>query len=133
MRIDYEYIKDMLDIFQSAPEPTLTCIHFVHPNESQEAVNKYAFHLQILHDKGLVVGVPEKNNLGLIHTMKGFGLSRSRIRLTNAGHEFAINLNKPGVIEFIKEKVKDEGLGAVIDIAKDLGSGYLKKKLGLSD
>ena len=35
--------------------------------------------------------------------------------------------------EFIKEKVKDEGLGAVIDIAKDLGSGYLKKKLGLSD
>ena len=79
------------------------------------------------------MGITRVRSRGLIHTMKGFVLSRSRIRLTNAGHEFAINLNKPGVIEFIKEKVKDEGLGAVIDIAKDLGSGYLKKKLGLSD
>lgn len=133
MRIDYDYLKHMLNIMLDTTAPTISSRDF---NLSTEEESKYIFHLRLLRDNKLIEGLNnEPDNIGIVEYWGGeeAGVNELSYRLTMAGHDFASNLNKPEVWDSMKTKLKDEGFSAVVDIAKELALSYAKNKFGLND
>ena len=129
MQIDYEYLKELLDVFLQSEEPTVNWRSF--DSLRKEGEHKFVFHIEILVDKKLMEGALKDKSIGIT---RGFGgeyhVSVIPWRLTADGHDFAVSLNKPTVLTTIKEKFKTEGLSVVIDIAKTIASKQAEKLLG---
>jgi hypothetical protein len=62
MKIDHEYLKKMLEAFESSPEPTFLVRDFkaagIDHNE-----DAFVFHLHLLADQGFVVRVCPESDL----------------------------------------------------------------------
>lgn len=129
MQIDYEYLKELLDVFLKSEEPTVNWKSFESLRNGDK--NKLVFHIKILEDKKLIEGALREKSLGII---KDFNSSKYIIsvvpwRLTADGHDFAVSLNKPTVLTTIKEKFQTEGLSVVIDVVKTIVSKQAEKLL----
>lgn len=134
MKIDYDYLQELLSVFIESEKSCVTFDHFKKLLEI-EGEDKFFFHLQILTDRLMVSqeGKPPEKGLkalGFVFSLDGnchFGICNWR--LTADGHDFAVDLNKPKVLEFIKTQLKEEGFSAVVDVAKSIGSKLLENKL----
>ena len=54
MKIDYQYISNLLEVFIESPEPNIDINAFKQVWEGDE--NTFFFHVLILRDKGIVAG-----------------------------------------------------------------------------
>jgi hypothetical protein len=131
MRIDYEYMSKILDVFLEASTPTVTWDDFEPLREgSDEGEHRFVFHIEILADKGLVVGGLDDGSIGIQRNSGEYLVSVIPWRLTADGHDFAAALVKPGILDRIKEKFQKEALSTVIEIAKKLAEKQAEKLLG---
>ena len=131
MRISYEYISQLLIKFLDSEKPHLNWRDF--DNEINEDENLFFFHINILCDKEIIVGASsDPNNIGVIFNANSnsYNIWIAPIRLTAQGHDFADALAKPSIKELIVTKFKDEGLSAIINIAKSLAEKHAEKLLG---
>ena len=120
-------MKKILEVFLNSKEPTVNLNSFSDLVESDD--QKFAYHLIIMSEKGLITGAMRNHNMGieLEQDDRYDFVSGVPWRLTPAGHDFASALTKPGVIETIQSKFKEEGLSFVIDMTKQIGKKRVEK------
>ncbi|RJO69643.1 MAG: DUF2513 domain-containing protein [Myxococcales bacterium] len=128
MKIDLEYLKNLLEAFESAETP-VTDINELKEKGFLENEDVFLFHLQIMEDEGLVQGKPD-GGLGYTRSISG-GVYWSDVplRLTSQGHQFLDSLRNKEVWNAIKTGFKEHSIGTLLTISKDLLNGFLKKKV----
>jgi hypothetical protein len=135
MKIDYDYMNEILKIFLDAESPTVDWMSFESLRNGDD--DKFVFHIQIMAEKGLISnyrGDSSFEDLGFRWALGGdVHVSVLPWRLTSNGHDFASAMNKSDVLSDIKEKFKDEGLSVVIDVAKQIANKKAKELLGLPE
>ncbi len=130
MRIDYDYIGKVLNIFLESSSATVDWNSFktLRLHESDE---KFIFHIEIMVDKNLVVGVNKNKSIGIQKNSSNYTVSIVPWRLTSEGHDFANAITKPDILSIVKDKFKTEGFSIVINMAKQIAIKKTEKILGL--
>lgn len=138
MRIDYEYLKNILEIILDNDHPDFRIDHpRIKPlwiNDAEEK-SKLIFHMEILADQGLVeAAIPSQSGLGFRRSGDGgFAISVIPLRLTSKGHQFAADLSKPGVFELLATKFKElgpgEGIKAVFKVGTKIAESQIDSML----
>jgi len=129
MRIDYEYISKILDVFLESNSPTVNWGSFSSLHEGEENEDKFVFHIKILQDKNLIASRTVTEDLGIKNINGEYLISIVPWRLTSDGHDFASAITKPSVLSTIKDKFKKEGFSIIIDIAKIMAVKQAEKLL----
>jgi len=137
MKIDYDYLKKMLGIFLNSEKWCVTINDFdsIVNLDDEKSKNVFLHHLSILTDRLMISlkGKPPEKGLqclGIDFDLNGNTYTACfDWRLTADGHDFAVALNKPEVLEFIKTQLKEEGFSAVVDIVKTIVSKLWENKL----
>jgi Hypothetical protein (DUF2513) len=124
MKINQEYLKGLLEAFQSAEKPT-TDIRELEQKGFSYQKPEFIFHLQILSDQHLVV---RESGVGLGYSPNG-GWVVTPLRLTAQGHEFIEALNNSQVWETIKTEFSEASIGTLWKVSKELLEAYTKKKI----
>ena len=128
MKIDQDYLKGLLEAFESAEKPTTDIDELQNHGFSYED-DKFLFHLQILEDKALVKG-DDDIGLGYQRSLDGFiAWGAIPLRLTANGHDFIEALRNQEVWETIKTEFKEASIETLWNVSKELLEGYTKKKL----
>lgn len=132
-------MKTVLNIFIDSPSTFLT-----YRDLSEQGINMYQengvmfddqfiFHFLLLVENKLV----SNNNLEA-STLKSIGLEYGQrqcchwsvpIRLTQAGHDFAVMLQQQEVFESLKSNFKELPFQVMLDAGKTLASAFMKKKI----
>ena len=122
---DPDYLKNLLDAFRSAPEPT-TDIQELQNSGLNFNDPKFEFHLKLLVDDRYVECDNGRPDIGLRKGADGYcQWSVVPLRLTAAGHEFAEALDNHNAFETVKTKF----LGASISTMKDVAVAMLKSEI----
>lgn len=133
MRIDIEYIKNLLGIVLDYDHPDFRIdISGIKPLwvNDDEKLNSLVFHMEILEDQGLIESSIDSEGLGFRRMGSGsFGVSVKPLRLTAKGHQFASDLSKPGVLEQLTTSFKDLGPSETVKVVFKLGAKVLDQKL----
>lgn len=136
MKIDHDYLKELLEAFEASDSPT-TDIQKLEQQGFDRRENRFLFHLQILADQHLV---ERERGCGLGYKKGADGYmswSIVPLRLTANGHEFLEAIRNSEVWGTIKSDFKDASVGTLWRVSKDLLEGYTKKKvtslLGLNE
>jgi len=128
LKIDQNYLKEMLEAFESAENPT-TDIQELEIKGFECSEDKFIFHLQILADQGFV---QREQGEGLGYS-KGAGGNISwsvvPLRLTAQGHDFIEALKNSEVWDTIKSEFQEASIGTLWKVSKSLLEGYTKKKV----
>ena len=127
LKIDYEYVEKILEAFLDSELPTMNWKSFEMLRADDD--HKFVFHIEIMVDKGLIVGALKSGDIGISRTHSDYIISIVPWRLTSDGHDFANALTKPSVLATIQNKFKEEGLSAVIGIAKKIAEKQALKLL----
>ncbi|ENE4765697.1 DUF2513 domain-containing protein [Vibrio parahaemolyticus] len=130
MKIDKEYLKSLLEAFESAEGP-LTNIRELEAKGFHYDDDKFAFHTDLLVDKGYIESFATQSR-GAGYKLLGNGervWSVVPLRLTAFGHDFIESLNEPNVWQEIQANFKDASLDTTISVAKGLAKGYAKQKV----
>jgi hypothetical protein len=127
LKIDYEYVEKILESFLENDLPTLDWKSFEELRGDDE--HKFVFHIEIMVDKGLIIGALKDGSIGISRAYNDYIISVIPWRLTSDGHDFANALTKPSVLSTIQEKFKEEGLSAVIGISKKIAEKQALKLL----
>ncbi len=129
MRVDQEYLKDLLGVFLESKR------YFTELSEFQSSgfdilSDEFLFHFQILEDQEFVESCVENRPLG--YQVSGDGQARwssNMIRLTAAGHDFAESLNKVEIFEILSNEFKNASVSTLSNVAKQLMLGFAKKQV----
>tara|TARA_Y100001934_G_C12169997_1_gene686239 strand:- start:71 stop:544 length:474 start_codon:yes stop_codon:yes gene_type:complete len=143
MRIDYEYLKDFLEIVLDSPKPSfsiedeklsdlwksgvneneeeLSKLWNSGVNEDEEKLKKLIFHMEILADMNLIQSASGKPGIGFRCYGDSYSVAAMPLRLTADGHQFAADLNKPSVLETLKKTFKDAGPKEVVKLVFSMG------------
>ncbi|MFW1382934.1 DUF2513 domain-containing protein [Vibrio parahaemolyticus] len=130
MKIDKEYLKELLEAFESAERPT-TNITELEAKGFHYDDDKFVLHTDILIDKGYIQSFGIKSR-GVGYTLMGNGersWSVVPLRLTAYGHDFIESLNEPNVWDEIQSNFKEASFDTMVSVAKDLAKGFAKKKV----
>ncbi|WP_222932507.1 hypothetical protein, partial [Photobacterium lucens] len=90
---------------------------------------KLAHHLIIMTEKKLIIGASEHRKIGIELDDDEYYFISMPLRLTSDGYDFSAALNKPSILNVIKEKLQNEGISSVIDIAKKMTEKQLNNLL----
>ncbi|WP_414432642.1 hypothetical protein [Alcanivorax sp. IL2] len=129
MRIDYEYIEKILEVFLDSEIPTVNWRDFDNLRGGND--HKFVFHIEIMVDKGLIASTLENGSIGIRRTAHDYTISIVNWRLTAEGHDFASAITKPSVLAQIKERFQREGLSVVIELSKKIVEKQAEKVLEL--
>lgn len=138
MRTDLDYMARLLDIFINADTARITIDDLIESKlpvvENGEFKEKFIFHLELAIDNQLI-----GTNTGRAFSLKDIGIIQSMcgnysygaipIRLTQAGHDFALSLNNIDVLSKLKTEFKDAPFRAVFETGQKLLEHYAQKKL----
>lgn len=127
MKLDYERMKKMLDVFYHSETPYITINDFENTGLDEDD-DLFLFYMQIMEDKNLITSM-EGDGLGYSFGSIGGVWSVKELRLTDIGYDFIVALEQPGVWDVIEKKFKTEGLNTVISISKELATNYASEKL----
>ncbi|WHI48964.1 hypothetical protein [Microbulbifer sp. VAAF005] len=140
MEIDIEYIKEVLEVFLNAKDPTVTIYDFPmfeYNDITTDEMKYFFFHLEILRDQGFVEGsIGDPRNIGFKFnpSAKDYVCWSVPIRLCASGHDCAAALAKPGVIDTLKTTFKDLGpsetVKVVFKLAEKATNNLVAKALG---
>jgi len=133
MKIDVQYIKDFLEIVLNNNQPDFRIdnpkIKLLWENNDKK-LNKLIFHMEILEDQNLIESSTNSQGLGFQRMGNGtFTVSIKPLRLSAAGHQFASDLSKPGVMEQLTTSFKDIGPAEAVKVTFALGKKVIEKKL----
>ena len=130
MKINHEYLKGLLEAFESSEEPIIDIYELEKKGFSYNK-DVFIFHIQILVDKNLV---QSENGDGLGFNRNSDWTVRWNViplRLTAEGHDFLEAIRNNEVWDSIKSEFKDASLGTLLRVSKELIEGYTKKKVTL--
>lgn len=136
MRIDYEYMKRLLDAIQNYDHPDFRIdlpeiLPLWKNGDDDKNKGKFVFHMEILEDQGFVKSSSERSP-GLSFKRLNDGsivFGAKPLRLTAEGHDFASALSKTGVLNQLKTAFKDAGPREAVKIALSMGAKAFEKKL----
>ena len=133
MKIDLEYIKEILEIILEHEHPDF---RIDHPKlkpmwlNDDDKLNKLVFHMEILEDQNIIESSISSPGLGFNRMGNGgIAVSVKALRLTAQGHQFASDLSKPGVIEKLTTSFKELGPSEAVKVVFELGKKSLDIKL----
>lgn len=133
MKIDQQYLKDLLIAFEDTEGPDTMLADLTHSGFDIES-SQLIFHMRLLYDNGLIIRVDGKAGFG--HEMSralGEGVNYywldMPLRLTARGHDFIADLRQKEVWQTIKTSFKDEGISTLMGLSKSLAMGFAKKKV----
>lgn len=135
MKIDWKYIKALLEEFEESEKRTLTIFDLQkHGFDYEEDQDNFIFHMQLLCDENLIDRESGHTEMGpkifgMLKNSGGYTSQPIDLRLTMAGHEFTANLRNKEVWSKLKGNLKDQGFSAIVTFAKDLSIGYAKNKV----
>jgi hypothetical protein len=128
MKIDQEYLKGLLDAFQSA-ESSVTTIDELKLRGFSFEEETFVFHLSILADRNLVEQ-ESGSDLGFRRAPDGHThWNVVHLRLTATGHDFVEALRNNKIWETIKLEFKDASIGTLLRVSKGMLEGFTKKKV----
>ncbi len=134
MKIDQDYIKQLLEAFEASPGP-VTNIDYLKEQGCDYETDEFVFHAGILADKGPIAREDGCTGFGLERGADGhISWGVVPLRMTAEGYEFLSTIRDPEVWRRTKEsaaKVGGLGLDLFIDLAKMTMKDFLKEKLGL--
>ncbi len=128
MKIDHEYLKDLLIAFEECTTET-TNIEELFKHGFNYEDSRFIFHLEILADKNLVISESGK---GLGYIRGGDNqITWSVIpwRLTAQGHEFIEAIRNNEVWKTIQEEFKDASIETLLRVSKELLEAYIRNKM----
>lgn len=129
MKIDQEYLKGLLEVFENAEEPTIDVNELEELGFNTED-SRLIFHLQLLADQGFVKREDGRHGLGYTKGADGhvtwFAIP---LRLTSQGHTFIEALRNSDVWNTVKSEFKEASMSTMYNVSKKLLEGYTKKKL----
>lgn len=133
MKIDQQYLKDLLIAFEDTDGPDTLIDELEHAGFNRNDPN-FIFHMRLLYDNGLIVRVDGERGFG--HNMNqtmgggvGYYWLPVPLRLTARGHDFIADLRQKEVWQTIKTNFKDEGISTLMGLSKSLAMGFAKKKV----
>lgn len=129
MKIDYDYLKEILSAFSNSDKPSITIRDLGFYEKNQEELSKLIFHLTLLVDQGLIRDRELKHSS--LEDITGIYFSGDGIPhggecdmvLTSEGYDFANALNQKPVLERIKKELSD----APFTVVKQIASKWLTK------
>lgn len=133
MKIDQQYLKDLLIAFEDTDGPD-TLIDELEDAGFNRNDSNFIFHMRLLYDNGLIVRVDGEYGIGheMLRTL-GEGVNyhwdNIPLRLTARGHDFIADLRQKEVWQTIKTNFKDEGISTLMGLSKSLAMGFAKKKV----
>jgi len=135
MKIDHEYLKQLLTACQATDRPTFN-IEDLNAERIDYANPAFEFHMAILVDKGFIERENGDAGFGLFKGIDGFcSWSVLPLRLTASGHDFIDTIQNPEVWSMTKTAIKtvgNVGLDIFVQIAKAEAKRFAVEKLGLS-
>lgn len=128
MKIDHQYLKDLLIAFEDHYAPFIT-VKTINDGGIDNS-NKFIGHMLIIHDKGLIARLDGDSGIGYLYGMSGWYWDNSiPLRLTAQGHDFIADLRQKEVWETIKTNFKEEGISTLMGLSKSLALSFAKKKV----
>ncbi|HBE9179197.1 DUF2513 domain-containing protein [Serratia fonticola] len=129
MKIDQQYLKDLLIAFEDNPDPQ-TNIEELRDAGFSYMEPKFLFHMRLLEDQRLIQRTDGKPGFGFFEGADDGGSWGSiPLRLTSRGHDFIAALRQKEVWEQVKTGFKDASISTLINVSRDLAEGYAKKKI----
>lgn len=132
MKINHEYLKDLLIAFEDTDGPDTILPDLVAAGFSKES-NEFVFHMRLLYDNGMIIRIDGYPGFGheLNQHLAGYDYYWIEVplRLTARGHDFIADLRQKEVWQTIKTGFKDEGLSTLMSVTKSLAEGFAKKKI----
>lgn len=117
MKLDAEYLKQLLTAFQGAPNPT-TDIRELEGAGLSIDDPKFEFHMMLLHDGDFVESESRSGGIGLSKSADGsIEWSVIPLRLTASGHEFAEAMGNSKVLQTLKKSFVGASLNTMRDVA----------------
>ena len=141
MKIDLDYIANILDIFIEADSAHISILYLKdkgidldnvdHPEKINE---NFIFHIQLMAENSLISDENLTfNGLRSIGISIGAGggctISGTPIRLTQSGHDFAKALVNKEILSRLKNELKDAPFKTIFDGSQKLLNHYLKSKI----
>ncbi len=129
MRIDQEYLKNILNAFTDSPRSFVWVADIEARGVGVD--DKFLFHIQILEDQHFIECLDKKSELGYEITLGGDFTWHSRpLRLTASGHEFVEAINRPEIWDVLKAEFSDASLSTLNWAAASLLVTSAKKQVG---
>lgn len=144
MKIDHDYLKSLLQLFEDSDKSVTTYIDlcdrgFVQDQDSDEENEKLVFHMEILADQNFISRTDDKDvqgekRIGYLRS-SGQGMwSVMPLRLTAQGHEFLEAIKNETVWKKLKKNFKDASIITLARIAPQLLNDTIQNQVkGLLD
>jgi hypothetical protein len=129
MRIEVDYLKELLQAFLNAPGTTTDIreLRQLDPKLDCERDPRFEFHIRLLADGGYVQRDDGKWDMGYERSADGLVFwNVLPLRLTAAGHEFAAALCNSHVYEEMEQQVKKNVLPSTLSVIRDVAVALLK-------
>jgi len=130
MKIDYDYLKKLLETFESSEKPVISFNELEQAGLSENE-DVLLFHMQQLEDQSFIARADGEPGLGYIFSVGGeVYWSDIDLRLTAFGYEFLDALRNKEIFNKLKTEFKDNSIGTIVNASKQLLEGFVKKKIG---
>ncbi|KGA34244.1 hypothetical protein KU74_12270 [Pectobacterium brasiliense] len=133
MRIDKDYLKGLLEAFESSDEPQTDINKLLIAGYDHQS-KEFRFHVRLLEDRNLIGRVDGLAGIGFFSTKSddtddpGF-FDAVPLRLTASGHEFLEAIRNQEVWATLKDGFKEASMGTLVTVSKELFSRVLNKQL----
>lgn len=118
--IDYNYVRGILTAFLEWDGSTMN-IDDLQVTAGVELDEKFAFHMEQLHDAGVIAQAGGRPGIGLVRGSHGaVQWGTVPLRITNVGYDFAVSLEKNAILEAAKEQLAGAPVHIAIEIVKAL-------------
>ncbi|SGZ19227.1 hypothetical protein [Moritella viscosa] len=139
MRTDLDYIKKLLDIFNTSTTALITIAEIknagiaIH-NEDTNIEEKFYFHFMILVEEKLVTNKNLSNtnmqDMGVSSSDLGISINEHHeIRLSKYGRDLSSSLEDKGVLNKLKSELPNAPFKIIIEMGQKLLEHYIKKKI----
>ncbi|EMI4403229.1 DUF2513 domain-containing protein [Vibrio parahaemolyticus] len=123
MKVDYEYLKLLLEAFEKAekPYPLISEIASL----SSEVDNQFVFHMEILHDQGFLQYLTRYGKSPFepdLDEEDDFSWADFNVRLTAQGYDFLSALHQKNIWNAIKGDLKENSIETIWKVAQGVAS-----------
>jgi hypothetical protein len=129
MKIDQDYLRQILEALEDAPDPTTDILKLKDFGVDYET-DIFLFHAELLLDQSLLERADRRPGLGVSRGIDGhLSWAVLPLRLTSAGHDFIENLRNKEVWATIKSGFKGASISTLTAVSKQLAEGFAKQKV----
>ncbi|MGD1335867.1 DUF2513 domain-containing protein [Vibrio harveyi] len=130
MKVDYEYLKQLLEAFEEVPKPFPLIGEISQISSSVN--NQFAFHMGILHDQGFIQYLFSNGRSPFTpdyDDIDDFSWCDCNVRLTAQGHDFLAALRQKNIWKAVKEDLKENSIETVWKVAQAMATKLATSKL----